>query len=512
MANIPMADIPNAPQLGPDPAMIGVPNANTNLSGAARNLMAAPLRQGAYDGGAQGMQAIGEAGQRVAGVLSHLSGVIAEAQNTASLAKAERILSDAFAAHEIESATKPPGEWLPAWQSKAEKLRGEVEKLPLTPGGKRQMELYANQFMGSSSIQLAGKANKQIIEDSRLEVRTSVKRNAQAGQYENAVGRVYEGVKDGLFSKAEGDAIILEVETEQQQNIIFTNMNDDPEQFRFDLRDGKYDGEISESEKIKLDYQAQGILRKQQAEAVDSVENRIASGDVKNTEDIDTAAELLSIEPRYVEALKSSFQRNYVTTPEGKAEIAKFYEQTQRKIDAYAEGGTRDDDAEYEIQLAITSLPDGQKEILRGRFQDATKEIGSGPVLVDTRINKAITSLLDDGAFGVVVPSAEVKKLKGENLKKAALENLTAMKKADALRDKWKAHKKTNPNLSNEDAMKWLNGETQEDVRNAVSKGIFPASSQSQEWDSPSGVGQGRQKTAKELEKEIDDALTPPAE
>ena len=493
---IPVAEIPNAPQIGPDPAMMSVPNARTDLSGVARNLMAAPIRQGAYDGAAQGMQAIGEAGQKVAGVLSHLSGVMAEAQNTASLAKAETLLSEAYAQHEIESATKDPNEWVPSWQAKQSKLMSQVEKLPLTPGGKRQMELYTAQFMGNSSISLAKNANKRIIEDARLGGETMFKTRIAAGDYEGAAIVKSELVSKGILSKNEGDAWMVEAEKRQKDDFIASEMMADPDGLIQEVESGNI--AMPDEEKQQVIARAKQVKRQQVAEADDELDQLVLTGEVKTEQEIREWGEARGIPERQILSHLKSLSVVNESTEAGQAAIQSARGDIQAAISAYNPETDANDKDYFAIKDQIrASLPEGLRQEFLSDLSSMRKEGRKTPEKeIKASIFSQINELKTADFFG-----------KGDKPK----DKLLAAQKANSLMDQFREYQKQmGAKLTQADADAWLAAQVNGDVKKAVRQKVLSPAVPAQPVNLGFGgsiVPRPQPKTAKQLADEIDKEL-----
>jgi hypothetical protein len=162
--------------------------------------------------------------------------------------------------------------------------------------------------------------------------------------------------------------------------------------------------------------------------------------------------------------LKQSFKDRFESSPAGQQRIADHYSETQVMIDKLAGGGVKNNQLETMIEERIVALPAGRRDVLRSRFNEARDEAGKPAKLDDARIGDAIEELYKSGRFGV---RQETKGLKGVALELAANENVAAILKKEAYRDKWQAARKADPAITVND---WLSKEFGKDIKTNLAR------------------------------------------
>jgi hypothetical protein len=213
MANIPLVQIPNAPQTGSTavPLPVGAIRApDVELMGM--------IDDASYMAVGRAYENLGNAGQQAANVLGDFSLSMARASDEANLAAADRIKTDMVSKFDAEVATKPESEWNSIWENNyAPKLRDQVSSLKMTTrdGLNRRDTWLANTENGIKA-QVFTSANKAMIGRATQEQTNLVERAKAEGRYEDAMAALRRGAEVGLWTPEAADAGMIKIEQEQK--------------------------------------------------------------------------------------------------------------------------------------------------------------------------------------------------------------------------------------------------------------------------------------------------------
>jgi len=157
---------------------------------------------------------------------------IEEAQDEASLAKADAIYTQGFAAYQAEMQNRPVMEWVHLWQEKETHLRKEAESNPMSGGARERFQIFRERFVNTSSVQLDTKGKKQIIEDARSQTRELFQRRIEANDVVGAMQSLRNSV---VFSQPEKESILQQYEEKAKEEAIKLMMQANPDKFIEDL-------------------------------------------------------------------------------------------------------------------------------------------------------------------------------------------------------------------------------------------------------------------------------------
>ena len=241
-----LADIPNVPSAG-NPSLDGggammpsVPRGayldGASLSRAAANLREGPVDSSAVNAGVNAMQNFGAAVRQAAGVPADLSQRMQKAQNVADIARADVIMRDAWGQHQDKMATLPPSQWADEWKNKGlPAVQDQLAKLNLSKAAQDQLAPDFIQWQGVTSTQVRTQALKQNITNNRQAVLNAADRAVLDEDYPLAIAHLKQGAATQLFSPAEADAHIVDIEAKvkakaklQQSDKIVAGIESDP--------------------------------------------------------------------------------------------------------------------------------------------------------------------------------------------------------------------------------------------------------------------------------------------
>lgn len=239
MPRIPLADIPNAPSLGPGPIAAGIPQVNTDLSGAARSLMTPTMQLDAFSGEAQGLQGLaqglsrfGESGQRVADILHDASQRKQAFQDDVSFAQYDNRLSGAYARYKESLPGRPEAEYLSGWQQTLAKEREIARKdLALSPQGRARLDEHDTRFVRQTSRDLISAASHRSIERGTGEITAQAQRFFDAGRDEDAYATYGRLVDLGAITREQYDRQIRQWRDLRTDESLTSFMHQQPRAF-----------------------------------------------------------------------------------------------------------------------------------------------------------------------------------------------------------------------------------------------------------------------------------------
>lgn len=458
MARIPITDIPNVPQIQPGPVLTPGVGGNISLAGAAQAYQQDTMNLGAFSGAARGLEVLGEAARPVADVLQNFALEMQQIQDEGSLAKADRLYGEAFAQHEIEMATKPPQEWASSWAKKETALRKELESLPLSMRGKVAADTFHSRFMSTSTVKLGVQANKKIIDDTRLEVRTNAKRKYDAGDFNGTMDIIH---KSTVYSDAEKEALAYEFEEMNRKDMLAEAIDADPHGFIQNLDEGKI--EVPKSEELQLRAQANRVAKQQVAEADDELDQLVLTGEVKTEDEVRKWGEARGLPERQILSHLESLSVVNENTEEGQALIQSARAEIQADISNYDPTADANDKSYFSIKDKIrANLPAGLRQEFLSDISAMRREGRKTPEQeIKANVFSQIRTVASTGFFGD--PS---KLSKGK--KRTELE-LQIAQKENALMDQFRAYQKQiGPKMTQADADAWLHSQISGDVKKHI--------------------------------------------
>lgn len=213
MANIPLVQIPNAPQTGSTAVPLPV--------GAIRTPdieWAGMIDDASYMAVGRAYENLGNAGQQAASVLGDFSLSMARASDEANLAAADRIKTDMVAKFDAEVATKPESEWNAIWENNyAPKLRDQVTSLRMiTRDGLNRRDIWLSTTENAVKARVFTDANKAMIDRAVQEKKNQIERAKLEGRWDDAMVGWRQGAMAGLWTNEYGESEIIKIEQEQK--------------------------------------------------------------------------------------------------------------------------------------------------------------------------------------------------------------------------------------------------------------------------------------------------------
>ena len=187
------------------------------IAGAASLLRQDTLPVAAFGGTEDTFKAFGEAGTRLANIFGNYAQSMAQAADEGNFAAADRLVTEAKAAHAVETSTMPESQWADVWQKKyLPKLQEQIGAMTMTPAGHKRLQAWWTDQQGNTNADIAISANKQFIQNATQEGLAFAERERLNGNTENAFGIVGRLAARGMISSGDKERILLGWEKEDK--------------------------------------------------------------------------------------------------------------------------------------------------------------------------------------------------------------------------------------------------------------------------------------------------------
>jgi hypothetical protein len=379
MANIPIAQVPNAPQTGNSAVPLPVGAIRTpNIE------FAGMVDDASYMAIGRAYENLGAAGQQASRVLGDFGMSMARASDEANLAKADSIKTDLLSKYYAEVERMPEDQWQSHWQSKyQDRLASEVGGMKMsTRDGSNRRDIWLQSTQTAVNAEIYTRANKTQIERTRKELTNYITRARNDNRDEDAMAAYRRGATVGLWTPEDAEAGIIQIEEERKVSTLTSAIQQNPAQWRRELAkyqtQGKNPHNLRPEQVIQFRRMAEGVhsqlVQDLTNETLDRLETQsaaITNDDIEATftrDDIDAPRELIN-------SIKKYRDLAYTDTPEGKAEKNQKYSDLWQNIFNY--------DAESDISM---SNPDTHKRAYQALQQEivATAPEGERKPFLDT--------------------------------------------------------------------------------------------------------------------------------
>lgn len=379
MANIPIAQVPNAPQTGNSAVPLPV--------GAIRTPdieYMGVVEDASYMAIGRAYENLGAAGQQAASVLGDFGMSMARASDEANLAKADSVKTDLLSKYYAEVERMPEDQWQSHWQSKyQDRLASEVGGMKMsTRDGSNRRDIWLQSTQTAVNAEIYTKSNKSLVERGKQEVTNYINRARNEGRDEDAMAGYRRGATAGFWTPEDAEAGIIQIEEERKVSTLTSVIQQNPAQWREELakyqKEGKNPHNLRPEQVIQFRRMAEGthsqLVQDLTNETLDRLETQsaaITNDDIEKTftrDDIDAPRELIN-------SIKKYRDLAYTDTPEGKAEKNQKYSDLWQNIFNY--------DAESDISM---SNPDTHKRAYQALQQEiiATAPEGERKPFLDT--------------------------------------------------------------------------------------------------------------------------------
>lgn len=379
MANIPIAQVPNAPQTGNSAVPLPVGAIRTpNIE------FAGMVDDASYMAIGRAYENLGAAGQQAASVLGDFGMSMARASDEANLAKADSVKTDLLSKYYAEVERMPEDQWQSHWQSKyQDRLASEVGGMKMsTRDGSNRRDIWLQSTQTAVNAEIYTKSNKSLVERGKQEVTNYINRARNEGRDEDAMAGYRRGATAGFWTPEDAEAGIIQIEEERKVSTLTSVIQQNPAQWREELakyqKEGKNPHNLRPEQVIQFRRMAEGthsqLVQDLTNETLDRLETQsaaITNDDIEKTftrDDIDAPRELIN-------SIKKYRDLAYTDTPEGKAEKNQKYSDLWQNIFNY--------DAESDISM---SNPDTHKRAYQALQQEiiATAPEGERKPFLDT--------------------------------------------------------------------------------------------------------------------------------
>jgi hypothetical protein len=416
MANIPLVQIPNAPQTGSTavPLPVGaIRTPDVELMGM--------IDDASYMAVGRAYENLGNAGQQAANVLGDFSLSMARASDEANLAAADRIKTDMVAKFDAEVATKPESEWNSIWENNyAPKLRDQVSSLKMTTrdGLNRRDTWLANTENGIKA-QVYTSANKAIVQRGKQEITNYIDRAMGEGRYEDAMAGYKRGATAGFWTPEDAEAGMIKIEEEQKVSTMTQAIQQNPAYWRKRLATYQKEGKNPDKLRPEQVLQFRRMVEGTHAQLLDDLNNQMLtrleteSAAITNDQieefytrpDIDAPRELIN-------KMKEYRGFKYADTPEGQADQATKFSNLWQKIFSYnaekdismADPDTHKREYQRLISEIVTTAPEGQRkpfmDTLDGMVSQANQGQKSRTDEITRNLINQTSKLAEWGQFG----------------------------------------------------------------------------------------------------------------
>jgi hypothetical protein len=379
MANIPIAQVPNAPQTGNSavPLPVGaIRTPNIEFAGV--------VDDASYMAIGRAYENLGAAGQQASRVLGDFGMSMARASDEANLAKADSVKTDLLSKYYAEVERMPEDQWQSHWQSKyQDRLASEVGGMKMsTRDGSNRRDIWLQSTQTAVNAEIYTRANKTQIERTRKELTNYITRARNDNRDEDAMAAYRRGATVGLWTPEDAEAGIIQIEEERKVSTLTSAIQQNPAQWRRELAkyqtEGKNPHNLRPEQVIQFRRMAEGVhsqlvqdLTNETLDRLETESAAITNDDIEATftrDDIDAPRELIN-------SIKKYRDLAYTDTPEGKAEKNQKYADLWQNIFNY--------DAESDISM---SNPDTHKRAYQALQQEivATAPEGERKPFLDT--------------------------------------------------------------------------------------------------------------------------------
>jgi hypothetical protein len=379
MANIPIAQVPNAPQTGNSAVPLPVGAIRTPDLELSR-----VVDDASYLAIGKAYSNLGAAGQQAAAVLGDFGMSMARASDEANLAKADSVKTDLLSKYYAEVERMPEDQWQSHWQSKyQDRLASEVGGMRMsTRDGSNRRDIWLQSTQTAVNAEIYTKSNKALVERGKQEVTNYINRARNEGRDEDAMAGYRRGATAGFWTPEDAEAGIIQIEEERKVSTLTSVIQQNPAQWREELAkyqtEGKNPHNLRPEQVIQFRRMAEGVhsqlvqdLTNETLDRLETESAAITNDDIEATftrDDIDAPRELIN-------SIKKYRDLAYTDTPEGKAEKNQKYADLWQNIFNY--------DAESDISM---SNPDTHKRAYQALQQEivATAPEGERKPFLDT--------------------------------------------------------------------------------------------------------------------------------
>jgi len=400
MANIPIAQVPNAPQTGNSAVPLPVGAIRTpNIEYAGM------VDDASYMAIGRAYENLGAAGQQAASVMGDFSMSMARASDEANLAKADSIKTDLLSKYYTETQRMPEDQWQSHWQSKyQDRLASEVGGMQMsTRDGANRRDIWLQSTQTAVSADIYTKSNKSLIGRARMEFDNGIERKIEDGDHEGAFALIARRGLTGLSSPEEDERDKLKIERVVKWETIEQKVSTDAPAAAKELQQAVDDNKEhpnypelkTQADRVKALRAARGFERENITRYSSEGLERVLQGDFQSAEEIEKTYTGL-LPTREIEELKATL----LQTPEEVAKRVELYRPVLAMIEAYDPSTDKDLSARMEIRRAIRQVETGFQLDLVNTLNDKVRQNKPLPPSSITTIRKDLEDRLKAGEYG----------------------------------------------------------------------------------------------------------------
>jgi hypothetical protein len=475
MANIPLVQVPNAPQTGSAavPLPVGaIRTPDVELMGM--------IDDASYLAVGRAYSNLGNEGMKAAAVMGDFALSMATAQDEANLAAADRIKTDMMAKFDAEVATKPESEWSSIWDNNyATKLREQVSGLPMaTRAGLNRRDVWLANTENTAKASIFTKANQKLVERGGQELRNLAERARLEGRTEDQIAAWKRGAMVGFWTPEYAESEILKAEEEQKVSTLTQAIQQSPAFWREELAkyqaEGKNPHKLRPEQVLQFRRMSEGMHGQLLEDLNNEMLNRLETNSAAITNeqieefytrpDVDAPRELIN-------KIKEYRGFKYADTPEGQAEQATKYSDLWQKIfsyDADKDISTADPEQHRRAYQQLVSdivgtAPEGERKPFLDKLNEMVSEAKSGRKSQSDEISRGLVDLTgklaqwgqlgDDGGWKEVTNGALTQKVPKDPLKYGQVQT----KRLEITNDIQRMLRE-NPDMTEEQAMERFKG------------------------------------------------------
>ena len=400
MANIPIAQVPNAPQTGSNavPLPVGaIRTADIEYMGV--------VEDASYMAIGRAYENLGAAGQQAASVLGDFGLSMARASDEANLAKADSIKTELLSKYYTETQRMPEDQWQSHWQSKyQDRLASEVGGMKMTTrDGANRRDTWLQSTQSAVSADIYVKSNQSLIGRARMEFDNGIERKIENGDHEGAFALIARRGLAGLSNPEEDERDKLKIERAVKWETIEQKVSTDAPAAAKELQQAvdenkehpNYPELKTQADRVKALRAARGFERENITRYSSEGLERVLQGEFQSAEEIEKAYTGL-LPTREIEELKATL----LQTPEEVAKRVELYRPVLAMIEAYDPSTDKDLGARMEIRRAIRQVETGFQLDLVNTLNDKVRQNKPLPPTSITTIRKDLEDRLKAGEYG----------------------------------------------------------------------------------------------------------------
>jgi hypothetical protein len=448
MPAIRLADIPNAgPQaLGPSTGILAPQAAQlgraamidpSGMRNAAQSMLTQTLELDAFSQEARAMGKFADSIGGLGDVAMKWGQKMAQAKDTADLARAETLMRSAFEKQQNEQMNTPVDKWQEKWIANVQQTEKAIGEIGISNNAAQSLAPALERWNMMGGLQIEGQANKKRIEGYQQDIEANALMKIANDDIEGAIGIYNKAVADEIISEPQGKLAVARLQdnylrkTKEERNAnIASTIIQNPIGAEADLEKALETGnselfpELTEKADIVRAYSnarsEAGVYRNN---IEDDLDQLILSGELTKPEDIRRLAEGILPERRILSAIETLSK-----TPEEIEKALAMRPTLLTMVEAYDPTKDDKDRSEYlKIKDSIRQLPEGERGELLSSLRDKWNNPKEATPV--TEATSQLKTLFNKGQFGTwteadgKMPDSEVPKFLAAGKKFAGFKN-----------------------------------------------------------------------------------------